>query len=305
MTSSVRRGDPVVGIVHLLWGVLPLYFHALAPAGAFEVLAQRIVWTLLVCVLVLLVRRDVTWVLPLLRQRRLLAGISVAAALIAVNWGVYVAAVGAGHVTEASLGYFLNPLVTVALGVLVLGERLRHLQWAAVSVGVVAGVYLSVALGHVPWVALVLAATFASYGLVKNKLGASLPALHGLTVETVVLTPVAAVILLWLARTGQSTFTEQAPLHPALLVASGVLTAVPLLLFAAAARRLPLVTVGLLQFLTPVMQLLCGVLLLGEHMITAQWVGFGIVWLALVMLAVDSVRGRPQRAPRELQPVSR
>ncbi len=290
---------------YLLWGVFPLYFHALAPSGALEVLAHRIGWTLLICVLVLAVRRDVTWVLPLLRRGRMVAGISLAAGLIALNWVVYVGAVRADDVTEASLGYFLNPLVTVGLGVLVLGERLRALQWAAVAVGLLAGVYLSVALGRVPWVALVLAVTFALYGLVKNRLGATLPALHGLTIETAVLAPVAAAILLWLAHTGDGTFTQQAPLHPALLGASGVLTAVPLLLFAAAARRLPLVTIGLLQFLTPVMQLLCGVLLLGEHMSTAEWVGFGIVWLALAMLTVDSLTARPRRAVSELEPAAR
>jgi chloramphenicol-sensitive protein RarD len=291
------RGALYGFLAYLVWGLFPLYFNALAPATALEILAHRILWTLLLCVLVLAVTRDVRWVRPLLRRRRFLAGIGVAAVLIAVNWTVYVAAVAAGNVTEAALGYFLNPLVTVGLGVVVLGERLRTLQWVAVAIGLVAAVYLSVAGGRVPWVALTLAVSFALYGLSKKRLGETLPALHGLTVETVILGPVAVAILVWLGVTGAQTFTTQTPLHPTLLVLSGVVTAIPLLLFAAAARRVPLVTIGLLQFVTPVMQLLCGVLLLGERMSPQRWAGFALVWVALAVLTVDSaVSARRRRA---------
>jgi chloramphenicol-sensitive protein RarD len=231
----------------------------------------------------------------LLQRRRFLAGIAVAAVLIAVNWVLYVSAVVSGNVSEAALGYFLNPIVTVGLGVVVLRERLRPLQWVAVGIGVVAALYLSIGAGRIPWIALALAGTFALYGLLKKRLGATLPALHGLVVETSVLLPVALGLVVWLGVTGTQTFTTEGTGHASLLVLSGVVTAAPLLLFAASARRVPLVTVGLLQFVTPVMQLLCGVVLLGEQMSAQRWVGFGIVWLALIVLTVDSLVGVRRR----------
>ena len=248
-------------------------------------------------------RRDFGWARQLVARPRLSLGVTVAALLIAGNWVIYVFAVITGRTTEAALGYFLNPIVTVALGVLVLRERLRPLQWAAVAIGAAAGVYLSVAGGQFPLIALSLAFTFAGYGLVKKKVGASLDAMHSLAAETTVLFPVAVGVLLWLGVTGGTTFTEEAPLHPVLLLLSGVVTAVPLLLFAAAARRIPLTTVGLLQFITPVLQLICGVALLGEHMSTERWVGFAIVWVALLVLSVDMLANRPNRRRRFASPV--
>jgi chloramphenicol-sensitive protein RarD len=226
----------------------------------------------------------------------MLGAVTIAGLLIAANWVIYVAAVVSHHVTEASLGYFLNPLVTVAIGVVVLRERLRRLQWAAVAVGLVGGVYLTVTSGRPPWIALGLAFTFALYGLMKKRLGASLDALHSLTAETAVLAPIAVGVLIWLELSGATTFRDHAPAHPLLLATSGVVTAVPLLLFAAAARRVPLVTIGLLQFVTPILQLLCGVLLLGEAMTPTRWTGFGIVWVALVLLAADSFRSARSRS---------
>ena len=294
-----RRGVVQGFCAYLLWGLFPLYFHALLPAGAWEILAHRILWTFVFCLLLLAIRRDWAWIRPLLGRRRFLGGIAVAAVLIAVNWVLYVGAVVSGNVSEAALGYFLNPIVTVGLGVVVLRERLRPLQWVAVGIGVVAALYLSVGAGRIPWIALALAATFALYGLLKKRLGATLPALHGLTVETTVLLPVALGLVLWLGVTGTQTFTTEGTGHAALLVLSGAVTAAPLLLFAASARRVPLVTVGLLQFVTPVMQLLCGVVLLGESMSSQRWVGFGIVWLALVVLTVDSLMGVRRRRLRD------
>jgi chloramphenicol-sensitive protein RarD len=294
-----RRGAVQGFCAYLLWGLFPLYFHALVPAGAWEILAHRILWTFVFCGLVLMVRRDRSWIRPLLGRRLFLGGIAVAAGLIAVNWVLYVGAVVSGNVSEAALGYFLNPIVTVALGVVVLRERLRPLQWVAVGIGLVAALYLSVGAGRIPWIALALAMTFALYGLLKKRLGATLPALHGLAVETTVLLPVAVGLVIWLGVTGGQTFTTEGPVHTSLLVLSGVVTAAPLLLFAAAARRVPLVTIGLLQFVTPVMQLLCGVLLLGERMSTQRWVGFGIVWIALVVLTIDSLVGVRQRRLRD------
>jgi chloramphenicol-sensitive protein RarD len=274
----------------VIWGTFPLYFHLLAPAGAWEILAHRILWTLLFCGAVLAVRRDFAWCRSVFGNPRMLGAVTLAGLLIAVNWTIYVAAVVAHHVTEASLGYFLNPIVTVAIGVVVLRERLRSLQWLAVAIGLAAGVYLTVDFGRPPWIALGLAFSFAFYGLMKKRLGTALGAFQSLTSETAVLAPVALVVLLWLGTAGQTTFTVEAPAHPLLLASAGVVTATPLLLFAAAARRVPLVTIGLLQFITPVLQLLCGVLLLGETMQTSRWIGFGIVWVALLVLAFDSIR---------------
>ncbi|HEY6743466.1 MAG TPA: EamA family transporter RarD [Lapillicoccus sp.] len=294
-----RRGVVQGFCAYAIWGLFPLYFHALLPAGAWEILAHRIAWTFVFCLLLLAIRRDWSWIRSLLGRRRFIAGIAVAAVLIAVNWVLYVSAVVSGNVSEAALGYFLNPIVTVALGVIVLRERLRPLQWVAVAIGLVAALYLSIGAGRIPWIALALAVTFALYGLLKKRLGATLPALHGLTVETTVLLPVALGLVLWLSVTGTQTFTTEGTGHAALLVLSGAVTAAPLLLFAASARRVPLVTVGLLQFVTPVMQLLCGVVLLGESMSSQRWVGFGIVWLALIVLTVDSLMGVRRRRLRD------
>ncbi|EGD55394.1 EamA family transporter RarD [Gordonia neofelifaecis] len=274
---------------YAIWGLFPLLFDAMLPAGPWEILANRILWTLVLCVAALAFMRDWSWIKPLRRQSRLLAGVTAAALLIAGNWIVYVAAVTSGHTSDAALGYFLNPLATVALGVVVLRERLRPLQWAAVAVGVVAGAYLALAAGTFPTTALALAGTFALYGLVKKKVGDTLPALHSLSLETAILSPAAVVILVVVAFTPAGlTFGDGAG-HTALLIFSGAATAVPLLLFAAAARRIPLVTIGLIQFITPIMQLLCAVLVLGEQLPPERWIGFGIVWVALILLATDSV----------------
>ncbi len=294
--DEARRGALYGLLAYGIWGAFPLYFAALRPAGAWEILCHRILWTLAFCAAVLLVRRDLGWSRQLAARPRLGLGVTAAALLIATNWVIYVAAVLGGRTTEAALGYFLNPIVTVALGVVVLRERLRPLQWAAVAIGAAAGVYLGVAAGSVPVVALSLACSFGLYGLVKKKVGASLDAMHSLAAETAVLTPVAAVLIAVLTAQGVTTFTTDGAGHLTLLVLAGVATATPLLFFAAAARRVPLVTIGLLQFLTPVLQLLCGVLLLGEHMTTARWIGFAIVWVALLVLTVDSLAAARSRS---------
>lgn len=302
--EELRRGTVYGFLAYAIWGVFPLYFAALKPAGAWEILAHRILWTLVLCAGILAIRRDLAWSRQLLRRPRLGLGVTIAALLIAANWVIYVTAVITGRTTEAALGYFLNPLVTVALGVIVLRERLRPLQWTAVAIGAVAGLYLSIAGGQFPLIALSLAFSFAAYGLVKKRVGASLDAMHSLAAETAVLFPVAVILLAVLVARGETTFTLDAPFHPVLLLLAGLITAVPLLLFAAAARRIPLTTVGLLQFITPVLQLLCGVLLLDEHMSTARWVGFAIVWVALAVLTLDSVLARPRRARAALEEVA-
>ena len=288
--GELRKGTIYGFLAYGIWGLFPLYFAALKPSGAWEILGHRILWTLAVCAVVLLVRRDLGWIRPFVARPKLVGGITIAALLIATNWTIYVLAVLTGRTYEAALGYFLNPIVTVALGVVVLGERLRPMQWAAVAIGALASVYLAVAGGVLPWIALSLAFSFGLYGLTKKKVGASLDAMHSLAAETTVLAPVAVVVLSILVARGETTFLDSGSGHTSLLVLAGVVTAVPLLLFAAAARRLPLVTVGLIQFVTPVLQLLVGVLVLGEHVSARLWVGFGIVWLALVLLSIDSLR---------------
>lgn len=297
---EARKGAVYGFLAYLLWGTFPLYFHALIPAGAWEILTHRILWTALLCVLVLAVTRRLRSLARLLRDPRRLGLLCAASFFIATNWVLYVLAVISGRTTEAALGYFLNPLVTVALGVVVLHEGLRRLQWVAVGIGAVACAYLAIAYGRPPWISLALAASFATYGLIKKRVGGSMTALQSLSAETLVLSPVAAAILIALTVRGETTFTGHGAWHTALLVLSGVATAIPLLLFAAAARRVPLVTIGLLQFITPILQLLAGVLLLGEQMSAARWVGFGIVWVALVVLSVDSLRAarRTRRAAR-------
>lgn len=295
--DQLRRGTAYGFLAYGIWGSFPLYFHALKPAGAWEILAHRIVWTFVICAAVLTALRDWAWVRPTLRHRRLAVGLALAATFIAANWVIYVIAVLSGHTYEAALGYFLNPIVTVALGVVVLGERLRRLQWIAVSVGAVAAAYLTLAGGSFPWIALSLASSFGMYGLLKKRVGASLTAMQSLFAETAVLVPAALVILAVVAARGQQTYGSGG-VHTTLLTAAGVVTAIPLLLFAAAARRIPLVTVGLIQFITPVLQLLVGVLVLNEHVTGQLWAGFGIVWLALVLLSTDSLVavGRGRRA---------
>ena len=288
--SEVTRGTAMGVAAYLLWGLFPLYFDALKPTGAWEILAHRILWTLVLCGAALVILRDLAWIRPVLRQPRLLAGVAIAALLISTNWIVYIVAVTSGHTSDAALGYFLNPLVTVALGVVVLRERLLPLQWVAVGIGVLAFVYLAVVAGTFPVTALALAFSFGLYGLVKNKVGVHLNALQGLTLETAILAPIAAAVLVGIATWGGGLdFARHGAGHAALLAFAGVATAVPLLLFAAAARRIPLVTVGLIQFATPIMQLLCAVLFLGEHVSPERWIGFGIVWIALILLTVDTV----------------
>ncbi|HRC40414.1 EamA family transporter RarD [Nostocoides sp.] len=287
--NTTSAGTAYGLLAYGIWGIFPLYFHALKPAGAWEILAHRIAWTMLLCLAILAVRRDWAWIRGVLTDRRRAAGLVAAAALIATNWVIYVIAVLGGRTYEAALGYFLNPLVTVGLGVLVLGERLRRLQWLAVAIGAAAGIYLAVAGGTLPWVAMSLALSFGLYGLLKKRLGATLDPWHSLFAETTILLPAAAVILAIIAARGESTYGAGSG-HTVLLTLAGVVTAVPLLLFAAAAQRVPLVTIGLIQFITPVMQLLVGVLILKEHVTPALWLGFGIVWVALIILTIDSLR---------------
>lgn len=289
-----------------LWGIFPLYFRLLERSGALEVVVHRVLWSLLVCAVVVAAVRGWAELRATLAVPGRVLTLGIGAVLLAVNWGVYVYAVNSGQVVEASLGYFVNPLVTVLLGVLVLRETLRPGQWAAVGVGALAVAVLTLAYGKPPLIALTLALSFGLYGLIKNRVGASVGALTSLTTETVVLAVPAALVLAWLEMHGQGHFSQDPPWQALLLASSGVATVIPLLMFAAAARRVPLSTVGLLQYLTPTLQLLCGVVLFGEHMPAARWAGFALVWVALVLLTVDSLRSASRRrvAARTAAPVS-
>ncbi|MGY1855068.1 EamA family transporter RarD [Modestobacter sp. SYSU DS0290] len=284
-----RRVGVLTGLgAYCLWGVFPLYFPLLEPAGGLEIVAHRVVWSLLFVALLLSVRRGWSQVRRTVGDRRALLVLAAAAALIAVNWLVYVYAVNSGHVVEASLGYFINPLVSVVLGVLVFRERLRRLQWVAVGIAGLAVVVLTVDYGHPPWIALALAASFGLYGLMKKLV--RVEAAPGLLVETAVVFVPALVVIGFLEADGEAAFGHAGTGHVLLLVSSGLATAVPLLLFAAATRRVPLSTVGLLQYVTPLMQLSIGVFVYGEPMPPARLAGFAIVWVALAVFTADSLR---------------
>ncbi|WP_408994210.1 EamA family transporter RarD [Streptomyces sp. 1268] len=287
--KNEQRAGLLYGIgAYGMWGLVPLFWPLLEPSGAIEILAHRMVWSLGVVAVALLFVRRWAWIGELVRDRRKLGLISVAAATISVNWGLYIWAVNNGHVVEASLGYFINPLVTIALGVLLLGERLRPAQWAAVAISVAAVLVLAIGYGKPPWVSLVLAFSFATYGLVKKKV--NMGGLESLAAETAVLFVPALGFLLWLAATGESTFTAGGTGHGFLLAATGIVTALPLICFGAAAIRVPLSTLGLLQYLAPVFQFGLGVLYFHEAMPPERWAGFALVWLALSLLTWDALR---------------
>src|SRR5688572_25379635 len=273
---------------YLAWGLFPIYFKLLQPSSPMEILSHRVVWSCLAVALIVTVTRHWRRVGRLVVQPRRLGAISLVSLLIAVNWFTYIYGVNTDRVVETSLGYFITPLVSVLLGVLVLRERLRSAQWAAVGIGAAAVGVLTVDYGRAPHLALILAATFGMYGLLKKRLG--LPAVDGLLVESAVLAlPALAFIGVLLAR-GGSTFGEVSTAHTTLVVLSGVITAGPLLLFAGAANRIPLSTIGLLQYLAPTLQLGCGVLIFNEPMPPARLAGFGLVWLALAVFTWDGLR---------------
>jgi chloramphenicol-sensitive protein RarD len=289
--SSERRGIILGVAAYLMWGLFPIYWTLLEPGGALEILAHRVVWSLVfVLLLVMFAGRRARGIPYDARSIRLLCA---AAVLIGINWGVFIWAVNNDRVLDASLGYFINPLVTVALGVAVLHERLRALQWTAVAVAAVGVTILAVETGRPPWVALILAFTFGTYGLVKRVVGVG--ALQGLTIEAAVLAPVALGYLIWLGVAGDSTFTGHGADHVLLLISTGPVTAVPLLLFAGAAARVPLSQLGVLFYLNPAMQFLLGVFVAHEPLSTGRLAGFALVWVALIVFTADSLTHHRRR----------
>ncbi|HTW18686.1 MAG TPA: EamA family transporter RarD [Mycobacteriales bacterium] len=303
--SEDRKGTVYGLAAYLMWGLFPLYFPLLKPAGAIEILSHRVLWSLVVVSTVLAVAGNGWRRIPRTgRQLRLLA---IAAVLIAVNWGVYIWAVNHGHIVESSLGYFVNPLVTVALSVLVLHERLRRYQWLAVGVAAAGVIVLTAQAGRPPWIALILAGSFGCYGLIKKVVGVEPAA--GLAVETAVLAPLALGYLLVAGATGHGTFTTHGPGHAVLLAAAGPITAVPLMLFAAASVRVPLSRMGLMQYVTPTLQFLIGVAVRHESLPALKLGGFLLVWVALAVFTVGGAlahrrnpAGTPEPHPLDAVP---
>jgi chloramphenicol-sensitive protein RarD len=325
--SNSRLGYLYGLAAYLIWGFFPLYIKLLRPAGAVEILAHRVIWSAaFVGLLIATVRRwsarrrSVDTMDTPVRLRQLLnrqsgdsgspprrgvrrpllvAGVVTAAVLIAVNWGTYIYGVNSNRVVETSLGYFITPLVTVLLGVLALHERLRPAQWVALSIGAVAVGVLTVDYGQLPYIALALAASFSSYGLVKKRLG--LPAAEGMLVESGALAGPALGYLIWLTVRGDSTFSHGSAGHSVLLVVAGIVTAIPLMLFAGAANRIPLSALGVLQYAAPILQLAVGVLIYHEPMPPARLAGFALVWAALVVFTVDGLRQARRNSSRDLE----
>lgn len=290
-----QRTGTLAGVVaYSLWGVFPLVFHELEEVGAGEILAHRIVWAFVVVVALLAIRRERHWFAGVRATPGALPWLSAAAVLVGTNWLVYIWAVNHGRVVEAALGYYINPLLTVALGVVVLGEHLRRLQVAAIGLGAAAVAVLTLAYGRVPWVALVLAGTFASYSFIKKAV--PVRAVTSLATETLVLLPVAVAALVVLQVRGTGALGHGGAGRDLLLVSLGAVTAGPLILFGVAARRIPLSLLGLLQYLTPTLQLVCGVALLGEALPPARLAGFALVWAALAVLATDALGSARRRA---------
>ncbi|GAA1440010.1 EamA family transporter RarD [Leifsonia poae] len=289
LTEHRRSGLIYAISAYVLWGILPIYFLSLVPASAFEIVAWRVLFSLVFCAILLTVTRKWRAFATLLTNKRVVFTMGVAGALIYVNWQTYVLATVSGHVVEAALGYFINPIVTVFLGVIVQREKLRVAQWVAVGISIIAVVVLAVGYGSIPWIALILAFSFGLYGLIKKRVGPSVDAVSGLTLETLWLTPVAIVQLVVVGATVGITIGTISVWHTVAMAGAGVITAVPLLFFAAASRRLPLVYMGFIQYFAPFIQFLVGVVVLHEAMPPERWVGFSIVWLALLILAIDLV----------------
>ncbi|MET0135979.1 MAG: EamA family transporter RarD [Kibdelosporangium sp.] len=280
---EIRKGLGYAVGAYVLWGTFPLYFAALEPAGPVEILIHRVLWTAVFGMLLLVGLRRLRGLRTAFSLKLTLAAVA-----IAVNWLVYVYGVHSGQVVETALGYFLNPLLTVVLGVVVMRERLRAAQWVAVGIGVLAGTVLTVDYGRLPWIAITLAIAFATYGVLKKSV--PVPAIEGVTVETLVLAPVALVYTFFFAGVDGNTFAHGTTWHTVLLVLAGPVTGIPLLFYAGAAKRLPLTMMGLLQYITPVLQLTLGLVVFHEPMPPVRLLGFGLVWLALVVLSVDGVR---------------
>ncbi len=290
-----RRGLLYGAGAYVLWGGFPLYFPLLEPAGTLEILAQRMAWSMVAMLVVLIITRGFRRVAAVVRDRRQFGLLAAGAVLVGINWGTYIYGVNSGHVVETSLGYFINPLFTILLGVLALHERLNRTQWVAVGIGAVAVVVIAVDYGRPPWIALVLAASFGMYGFCKKL--ADVPAVESMAVETGVQFLPAVVTIAVIGGQGDLVFGTRTS-TTILIATSGVVTVVPLLMFAASTRLLPLSILGLLQYLAPVLQFSVGIGIRHESLPPAELAGFCLVWLALIILTINGLRS--QRAARDL-----
>ena len=288
----MNRGFVYAITAYVIWGFLPVYWKALQAVPAAEIVLHRIIWSLVFLVILLSVRHRWTWLAGLRAQRKTLIILATAAGLLAVNWLTYVWGVTSGYVVETSLGYFINPLFSVLLGVVFLQERLRLWQWVAVGFATLGVLYLTFGYGSFPWIALTLAFTFGTYGLLKKKV--NLEAAESLSAEMAILTIPALILFSLLVVRGDNTFLQTSTGIDLLLVGTGAVTAIPLILFGAGARLIPLSTIGLLQYIAPTIQFLLGVFLFHETFTTDRLIGFGLIWLALVIFALDNVRRQRQ-----------
>ncbi|CUS44760.1 Protein rarD [hydrothermal vent metagenome] len=287
---------------YVLWGVLPLYLRLLRHVPASQILAHRVLWSVVMLVVVALLFRRVRTIVASVTWRTLLL-LSASASLIALNWLVYIWAVQNAHVLDASLGYFINPLVNVALGVMVLSERVRRIQWVAIALAALGVGVMALSNGSSIWISLVLALTFGFYGLIRKVV--AIDALGGLLIETILLAPFAFGLLLIAHGSGEGAFGREAATD-LLLILAGAVTAAPLLLFAGAARRMPYTALGLLQYIAPTLQFLIAIFVFGEHLRPHDLAAFGLIWAGLAVYAVDSIRaGRAARANAVLEPATR
>lgn len=289
MSEAEERKGVIYGLVaYLVWGGFPLYFRFLQRSNSFEIIADRIIFSLVFCLILVAFLRRWGRLRDVIRRPRLLGGIALGGALVTTNWTIYVWGVNSGRTIDAALGYFINPLISTLLGVFVLGERLRRGQLVAYGIGVLAVLVLVMGYGKVPWVALGVSISFAFYGLVKNRVGQVADPLTGLVFETAAVLPFAIISLVVLAGMGELT-TNLHTGYGWVLVLAGPLTAIPLLLFAASAARVSLIMIGILQYICPAIQFLIGWLVFGEHMTTERWIGFVLIWAAIALFTLDSI----------------
>lgn len=285
-----RKGFTYGFAAYLIWGLFPLYWKLLDQSGALELLAHRVLWSLITIAILVAVRRKFPAVKALLAEPRRRWPLIAAAFLISANWGTYIWAVNNGHVVETSLGYFITPLFTVLLGVFVLKERLRPVQWTALGIAFVAVAGLAVENGRPPWVAIILTFSFGFYGLAKKQAGAG--AIEGMAIESGTVVPFAIVGIIALGLRGDASVTHHGTAYFVLVLLTGPITAVPLLLFGAAATRVSMTTLGLLNYIAPIMQFICGLVIFHEQMTSMRWAGFGLVWVALALFTFDSMHTR-------------
>jgi chloramphenicol-sensitive protein RarD len=287
----MRTGILSAALAFLCWGLFPLYFHAISDVPPMQILVHRVLWSLLFLTIILAARRQWAWLGELRSRPRVIGSFAISSLLLSGNWLLYIWAVNNGHVIEASLGYFINPLVNVMLGYLVLKERLRPVQWAAIALAACGVLWLTWQAGQMPWIALILAASFGGYGLMRKT--AALGALEGLSFETLILFPFALGYLGWLTMHGQNSFVSTAADSTRwLLVAAGPITAIPLLLFASGARKIPLSVLGLLQYIGPTIQMSLGIFVFHEAFTAARLVGFVLIWSALALYAAEGLYKR-------------